>query len=250
MVFAKHNWAGNFSVQEGTHLKILSHSRGYFLRVRVRDKAKKEEGYVFNEILRPCPDHLDQCSIATENYDAFLYLIFNKGDRIILDKDKLVDNGWLFGRLHSKRLTNYIFEQSGEKEFPICNNTNYGYIHPRWINSANSHIGFVFVRFLGLSLTISDVITDIINGDDYIHGADVDADVDADVCADINNYSHPIWGSVAIGIAWLPALPICANEIVYIWQTYGNRYTPIKSLKMFLFVIFLSATWPITGLLM
>jgi hypothetical protein len=208
---------------------------------------------VLTDIMTDCTDHPGKCAVAKASYDPSLYVTFIKGDRLVLDTTKQSKCGWLYGKrenlgLYGKRENLASGHLIGSKRSILPKNE--GYIHPLWVQGVNAFIGFLAMRFFGLVLTIVDMFLDFINGVDYIGIHKPSITNDSINCEELCNYSHPIWGSVGIGLIWLPALPIFINLISIAMQTYfEERDIRILLRKCFLAVLIL-ITWPLSSIMM
>ena len=233
------------SVTKGEHLEVVDDTFSILFWI-VRSNTTQKKGYVLADILMNCSDHSTKCVISTENYDASLYLTFMKGDPIVLDMQKQLDDGWLYGK--QKFAEGTVQKRHIRSSFSNRRQQG-GYIHPYWVNTAAVFIGLFALKSFGVGMNIVDVITDILNGLDYIDGRTLPSNVTI-ICDELSSYSHPIWGSVAIGLTWLPALPICVSAIAEACHPYNSHYSWFESLKKCLCALMVFASWPISSVLM
>ena len=110
-------------------------------------------------------------------------------------------------------------------------------------------IGALIISMYGLILNGTDVTTDILNGLDYISRSPLPTNYSLQ-CDAMNNWSHPVWGGIAIGLAWLPALPIIAFAFSRYIQRLSTKSERNKPIRYFLFILFAFLLWPIMALFM
>lgn len=239
----KHTWRGSMSVEAGDHLDVIGVANTkYFWHVK--NSYTKEEGYVIQNILITCKQHPESnCVVASETYDASSYLKFKKGDRLMLDQTTLDDYGWIMAKHMGSKYT--VKRSTFAKDSP-----NQGYIHAGWVVSQTAHIGFIVARFCGLGLNISDTTTDLLNGLDLLQSQKTPSGVVLYVCDELHLYSHPIWGSVALGLVWLPGAPLFLYEVAEIWKLHGWQQNKFKCCKGVLFESAKFIAWPLTSLLL
>lgn len=245
IVFATNNWTANVSVTKGEHLDIVDDYSG-ILFCLVKKTTTKEEGLIPTDIITRCPYHRN-CGIAKTNFDSSLYATFMKGDRLIIDRRKDPKQGWPYGKREEmddgwkQQRFKHTKHQVGQE----------GYIHPLWIQTLNSFLGFLAMRLFGLCLMIFDMIMDFINGIDYLglYRPPLPSD-DELICKDLNKYSHPVWGLTGIGLMWLPALPIVVNIISAAWKHYLLTKQLGYLIKRICFSILILITWPIASISM
>ena len=119
----------------------------------------------------------------------------------------------------------------------------------------------IFFRIIGWLLYATDVITDAMTGFTYLDGPKIDtsrfgkenfSDYTMEICQDFENYSHPIWGSLAIGLTWAPALA-CIPGIFEALKFFKKRDEELKVgywSVTFLLVFLLILLWPVLGIVM
>ena len=88
---------------------------------------------------------------------------------------------------------------------------------------------------------VFDIVTDIVNGADYLHGNSLPLEIrnETEVCQDLKSYSHPVWGSLTICLTWLPG-------IIYLIGQGSFKYTQGKlTWKMALGFAGMALVWPL-----
>ena len=95
-----------------------------------------------------------------------------------------------------------------------------------------------------------DVFTDILNGIDYIGVGKLPLDDNNLVCEELQNYQHPIWGGVAIGLSWMPGVPIFIYQISDVFRKYRKDYNLKESLINCSTAALTLILWPIASILM
>jgi len=248
-VFATKNWTGNLSVTEGEHLEIVDDTIGILFWV-VRNTNTHEEGAVLTDILMHCADHGDKCVIAKESFNYSLYATFSKGDQLILDTNKALENGWLYGKVKRSNTAKGSPAQDSYDPCGYAIKYQDGYIHPNWVQNRNAFIGFLLFRLFGLLLMTVDVFTDILNGLDYIGIFKLPLEDNEMVCEQLQNYQHPVWGSVAIGLSWMPGIPFFIYQIADTFRKHGSQYKIRQSLYNCLTATFTLLFWPLCSILM
>jgi len=201
----------------------------------VRNKNTQEEGAILSDLLTECFEHKDNCFIAKECFDPSLYATFMKGDRLILDTSKKTEEGWLYGGVKRRSAKN---EKNGHKL-----KRQDGFIHPFWVQRPAEFLGVIAFRIFGLFLMILDTSTDLMNGLDFF-GFDKLILSDETICEDLQNYKHPIWGSVAIGLSWLPGLPVFIFQVTNTIANLNNDSTIKGSVLSFASALFTFIFWP------
>ena len=123
-------------------------------------------------------------------------------------------------------------------------------------------IGKVLFQIFNQALYITDVATDIYSGTTLIDGTEINhtmfgniqyANYTKLVCTNFLNYSHPIWGSINIAFAWIPAF-VFLPRLIYSWGNdtkYDKQNLPNAHWVTKLFTILTCCVfWPITGIIM
>ena len=133
-----------------------------------------------------------------------------------------------------------------------------------------SNISGVFFNAIGCILYIFDVVTDTLTGLFYISGKNMDSYMFGNrnitnytnpVCEEFDDYSHPVWGSLVLGLIWAPALSSLPSLLVMFARAkeqksrveeqgkVGNmREFPDR--KTLLLVLIMILFWPVSGLIM
>ena len=124
----------------------------------------------------------------------------------------------------------------------------------------------VAIRGIGWCLYFADVVTDIYSGAVFITGDTMDytkfenenyTNYTRNVCDNFDSYSHPIWGTVVISLAWVPAIVLLPPLLMHwseqasgkIWkrddQTSNESWGKTIVITLLLLVI-----WPLSGIIM
>ena len=56
VVYAKHSWNGDISVEKGEHVDVVGN--GHFRWYTIKKKGTEKKGMISNAILRNCPDNI------------------------------------------------------------------------------------------------------------------------------------------------------------------------------------------------
>ena len=194
--------------------------------------ATFEEGYVLRELLNDCHEHSktgNRCVVAKEDFDAKLYLRFEKGEQLELQPNKHYKENWIYVK---STVT-----------------TQEGYAHERWIAKPSQYLGLALLTIFGAMLSGSDMITDILNGADYINGTSMPSNITERRCDDLDLYSHPAWGIAAIGMTWSPAMPIFVLSLINIFKSVCTGRSAHMRGK-YLLRILICLFWPLASMLM
>ena len=116
-------------------------------------------------------------------------------------------------------------------------------------------------QIVGCGLYSTDVITDILTGVSYISGKTIEwTALDNDnfnksFCDKFDTYSHEIWGSLCIALAWTPAIALIPPLISFWKQLYsgalrGPNVSSDSWIKTTAISISLIIFWPVAGILM
>ena len=126
----------------------------------------------------------------------------------------------------------------------------------------------LFFRIFGWLLYAIDVITDVLTGFGYLNGAKIDqsrfgkenfTDYTIETCQDFENYSHPIWGSIALGLTWAPAIACIPVVLEVLAQKKKNNRRLVNVRRKteegywnltFLLIFLLFLLWPVLGIMM
>ena len=170
----------------------------------MKGKETQKVGIVLSSLLTKCPDAIRGCVVSKETYDKSLYLTFEKGDHLQLTDMNLQVRGWWYAinlRTHDE-----------------------GFVHPFYTRTMMGLLGATAVALYGLTLNGVDVITDFLSGIAYLEGDSLPLDdlMTEENCIELNTYSHPTWGYIAIGLAWLPAVPVFITSLSTM-LTYPRR---------------------------
>ena len=99
-----------------------------------------------------------------------------------------------------------------------------------FIGRCMEYYGFVggfLLKVSSIVLHAIDVVTDIVSGVDLASGTKIDHtqfgkenydNYTKDICNDLIVYSHPVWGLVNIGIAWIPVVTFIPRLICH-WKS-------------------------------
>ena len=112
------------------------------------------------------------------------------------------------------------------------------------------------IKLFGVCIYIYDVFSDVLSGSSYVSGNTVEIDYLGspnhteyrdDVCANLVYYSHPVWGILTIGLAWLP----CLCLLFVLWSALWSK-SPLKTkhLRLGCFHLLVYIFWPICGVIM
>ena len=189
--------------------------------------------FILSSVLTNCTECKERCAVAKETFQDELYLKFKKGDSLqITDKDLEV-NGWWYA-------LNIRTRQEG-------------YVYPFYIRTVAGLIGALAFLLYGLTLNGFDVVTDILSGKIYLDGDSLPENNSLINCSHFNSYSHPTWGFMSIGLAWLPAFPLFIILIFSLLnfkggtgRTNNRRKTVVNCFSLFLVCLL----WPISSFLM
>lgn len=229
-MIATNDWIGDLSVRKGEHLNVLDEEKIVWWKVQVAQTL--EEGYVLSEILNDCQKHSkggNRCVFAKENFDAQLYLRFEKGEHLELQPNKPYKENWI-----------YVKSKVTAQE---------GYVHERWVAKPSQYIGLAMLTIFGAMLSGSDIITDMLNGADYINGTAMPSNLTERRCDDLDLYSHPAWGIAAIGLTWSPAMPIFVLSLINFFKSICTGKSPNMRGK-YLLRILICLFWPLASMLM
>ena len=119
VVYAKHSWNGNISVEKDEHVDVVGNDR--FRWYTIKKKGTEQKGMVSNAILRNCPDNITDCAVVVEDYEESVYLKFRKSDQLEVKDLNFCKEGWWYAK--DKRTL---------KE---------GYIHPPYVSCKMGIIG-------------------------------------------------------------------------------------------------------------
>ena len=245
-MFANQNWTGNLYVTKGEHLKLVDDKIGVSFWLTQRKKSKKE-GAVLSHILMKCTEHGDRCVVARESFDPFLYATFMSGDKLDLNSSKSKD-GWLYGTQYDgcDKHGKSCFLKNDPSGYSVSRNA--GYIHPSWVSTPEVFLGFIASRIFSTGLMAFDVVTDYINGYDYIGVDKLPYLGNNTICDNLQNYQHPIWGSVAIGLSWMPGIPIFVYQIAMATRIFNRQFTLKEAFLSCLSATLILLFWPITSI--
>ena len=227
LVLSTHDWMGDVSVGSGQHLKVLDKDGIIWWRVKVEDTG--EMGYVLSDITKYCPQHTKHCRIARENYNHNFYLRFKQGDKIAILQGVHSTETWSYG----KHL------ETHEK----------GYLHNNWICSKSQYVKLVLLTILGSALHGTDIVTDMLNGLNYMNGTTMPSNVSNRNCDDLGSYSHIAWGSFTVALTWLPAIPTLVVTVINIFESFCTGVS-VDMRKMYLLRLFVCLIWPISSIVM
>ena len=231
VVFGRNYWLGNVSIVKGQHLEIIKNDS---LRWCVaKHKETQTTGFVLSYLLTNCPDAMEGCVVAKETFEDHLYLQFQKGDKLQITDPDFQLNGWWYA-------LNIRTRQEG-------------YVHPFHITTFLGLLGAIVFSFYGLTLHGFDVVTDILSGDIYLEGDPLPENDSLVNCSHFNSYSHSTWGSMSIGLAWLPAFPVLVILLSSLLSSNGridNKLQSKGTVSNGLLIALVCLLWPITSFLM
>lgn len=104
----------------------------------------------------------------------------------------------------------------------------------------NNWMLFIKVIFVKAGTYAFDIISDIVNGADYLKGKELPTDpsLDPEFCDDLKSYRHINWGAITIALTWMPGL-------IYLLGQGWFKYTQGKlTIPMFFGFLAMVPIWP------
>ena len=95
-------------------------------------------------------------------------------------------------------------------------------------------------RIIGWCLYSTDVVTDIYSGANFIAGESIDyskfghsnfTNYTRDVCNDFDSYSHPIWGTLGICLAWAPGIALLPPLMMHMRGQIIRKFADLRTLQ-------------------
>ena len=98
----------------------------------------------------------------------------------------------------------------------------------------------MFYRIVGWCLYSTDVVTDIYSGANFIAGESIDyskfgnsnfTNYTRNVCNDFDSYSHPIWGTLGISLAWAPGIALLPPLMMHMRGQFIRKFADLRTLQ-------------------
>ena len=95
-------------------------------------------------------------------------------------------------------------------------------------------------RIVGWCLYSTDVVTDIYSGANFIAGESIDYDkfghsnftnYTRKVCNDFDSYSHQIWGTLGICLAWAPGIALLPPLMMHMRGQIIRKFADLRTLQ-------------------
>ena len=95
-------------------------------------------------------------------------------------------------------------------------------------------------RIVGWCLYSTDVVTDIYSGANFIAGESIDyskfghlnfTNYTRNVCNDFDSYSHPIWGTLGICLAWAPGIALLPPLMMHMRGQFIRKFADLRTLQ-------------------